>query len=117
MSIEIVDPDAIERDPKPASPPAAEKEARSDPHQGPKRLAAIDAKLDKSLAGLAQQIDRLHSLNARLFGAAKAASENQQAGANGRDNGVVRDLDDKTARLEALLEKLDEEVRAIDSLA
>lgn len=117
MSIEIVEPDAIEKEPKPAPKADDPGEARAEPREGAKRLVNIDAKLDRSLTKLEQQIDRLHALNARLFGAGKATTENQKGNGTGRTNGVIPVLDEKTAQFDALLEKLEAEVRAVDTLA
>lgn len=121
MSIEFVDPQAIEAEvksqPKPEPRPESEIVAKSERREKPKLLVEIDERLDRSLSHLERQVDRMHDLNTRLFGSAKARSENQKNKNGLQNKGLMASIDERMAEFESLLAKLEEEVAQIDSLA
>ncbi|MBC7986174.1 MAG: hypothetical protein H7X93_05810 [Sphingomonadaceae bacterium] len=118
MVIEFVDPDAIDKEPNSHNGgPKLEREieVRDVPFDRPKRLVDVDQRLERALSQLERQIDRLHELNIRLFGASKPTMEKKKNSAQ-QNRGLLASIDERVGEIEALLAKLDEEAGAIDTL-
>ena len=120
MTIEFVDPDAIDKEPAP-TPPSPEATADAAPKkgasQGVKRLAQIDEQLAEALARLTAQLEKVHQLNMRLFGTEKSNGDSGRGNGPGQNRGVVLAIDTKLDEFRGLLGRLDSELEIIDTLA
>ncbi len=120
MTIEFVDPDAIDKDGDTAPPrpkPVPDAVTKNDATRPAKRLVEVDERLAEALARLEAQLEKIHQLNTRLFGSDKNNTDSNHGKGPGQHRGVVLAIDTRLDEFRELLARLESEIETIDTLA